>query len=111
MMKICKENMKTWKLWLDDDLLNDDCPNRRCPNGYIGFASSEEAIAFSKVNGPPVFMDLDHDLGGDDTSMVYLKWLYDNYPNMIIDYHVHSENVVGKANIISYMESWKKSLR
>lgn len=57
-------------------------------------------------------MSLDHDLGGDDTTMVFLKRLVNevwdgksNPPN----YQVHSANPIGTQNIISYMESWIKS--
>jgi len=56
-------------------------------------------------------MSLDHDLGGDDTTMVFLKRLvnevWDGKTNPP-DYAIHSANPIGSKNIQSFMESWKK---
>lgn len=80
--------------------------------------SSNEAIELIKSNGWPGRLLLDHDLsldanGQPDTTMIFLKRLV----NEVWDgetpppaYTVHSMNPQGKANIISFMESWKKSL-
>ena len=91
----------TWVLWLDD-LRNPD-PKKVC----IVARSTQEAIAFTLRLGVPQIMHLDHDLGGDDTAMVFLKWLAENY---LIDskvkvptWHVHSANPVGRANINGYL--------
>ena len=54
-------------------------------------------------------MDLDHDLGGEDTAMVFLHWLANEYYDAEIEYRVHSQNPNGAQNIVSFMESWKKS--
>ncbi|NBT59251.1 hypothetical protein EBT16_10755 [bacterium] len=57
-------------------------------------------------------MSLDHDLGGDDTTMVFLKRLVDEIwdgQSKPPKYQVHSANPIGTQNIISYMESWIKS--
>ncbi len=100
-----------WKLWLDDQIYDPDAPLRHTPEGFIGARSSEEAKALVLKNGVPSFMSLDHDLGETDNVMVFLKWLVYEYGcDTPPAYHVHSANPVGKANIISYMESWKKSL-
>lgn len=81
---------------------------------FIVVRSSEEAICFIKQNGWPTFMSLDHDLGGEDTTMVFLKRLvnevWDGTTNPP-DYTIHSANPVGSKNIESFMESWKKSVR
>jgi hypothetical protein len=34
--------------------------------------TSKEAISYVKENGCPNFISFDHDLGGDDTAMIYL---------------------------------------
>ncbi len=107
----------SWKLWLDDQCCDPETPNRAPPvdGGFTHASTSGEAIAFTEVlaQRPPDFMDLDHDLGGDDTAMVYLKWLEEwtsiNFPTYIPEYNVHSANPVGRDNIISYLESWRKS--
>jgi hypothetical protein len=79
---------------------------------WVVCRSTQEAIEIIIQKGMPDFMSLDHDLGGDDTTMVFLKRLVNevwdgksNPPN----YQVHSANPIGTQNIISYMESWIKS--
>ena len=37
--------------------------------------SSTEAIAFIEEQGCPDEISFDHDLGGDDTAMVIVKWM------------------------------------
>lgn len=80
---------------------------------YIVLRSSEDAIQFIKQNGWPEFISFDHDLGGDDTTMVFLKRLVNEVwdgKTMPPDYIVHSANPIGSKNIVSFMESWKKSI-
>jgi len=100
----------TWNLWLDDErnpgLAAD--PSEPQVSGWVWAKSTKEAIKLVETLGNPAFMSLDHDLGGDDTSMKFLKWLANySYPS---EYQVHSANPVGAKNIVSFMESWKKSL-
>jgi len=101
----------TWKLWIDDQLDDPERPRRHTPKDFIGARSSKEAQDLVDVAGLPVFMDLDHDLGGDDKVMVFLRWLSDTYPDgPVPDYGIHTENPEGRKNIESFMQSWKKSL-
>jgi hypothetical protein len=81
-------------------------------NDWIVVRSSKEAIDWVNANGMPDIISFDHDLGGDDTSMVFLKQLFEiafekgyNPPK----YFIHSANPIGSKNIQSFMESWKKS--
>lgn len=95
-----------YKLFIDDE---------RTPttDGWVIARSSNEALTYIQNNGWPEFISFDHDLGGDDTTMVFLRKLVDqvwNGDNLPPDYVVHSANPVGSKNIISFMESWKKSL-
>lgn len=76
--------------------------------------SSAEAIRYLEENGIPNVISFDHDLGGEDTSMIIIRHMFD----MILDgkatipdnfiFFVHSKNPVGaeniKANIINFME-------
>lgn len=76
--------------------------------------NSDEAISILKEFGIPYSISFDHDLGGDDTSIIYINALTD----YIIDnnikfskefkYYVHSQNPVGAQNIISKMDSLLK---
>ena len=99
----------TWKLYLDD-VRDPEIP------GYTVIRSSIMAIIKTvKRRELPEFMSLDHDLSGDDTTMKFLKELHAIWENMGSDptkiprYIVHSANPIGAKNIISFMESWKKS--
>lgn len=74
--------------------------------------STNEACWLVKVNGMPSKMSLDHDLGGDDTTMVFLSWLaYEHWngTEALPEYVVHSANPIGTQNISSFMESWRRS--
>jgi len=100
----------SWKLFLDDIREPDEA-------GYAIARSSAVAIQeILKKKELPKFMSLDHDLGGDDDAMKFLKELYHLWemmgsdPAIIPDYVVHSANPLGTKNIIAYMSSWKKSV-
>lgn len=98
--------INNWKLFLDDLRNPPD-------NSYIIARNSDEAIKLIEKNGFPIFISFDHDLGGDDSAMNFLKQMYnmwDENKDVIPDYIVHSANPVGKLNIISFIESWKKSI-
>lgn len=79
--------------------------------------SSREAKELVELRGMPDRLALDHDLGfvpgvGDDHIFKFLHWLTRAYwkPGMKIpEYTVHSANPEGVKNIISFMESWKRS--
>jgi hypothetical protein len=92
----------SYKLYIDDV--------RPCPDGFILAKSSREAITIVELRGLPEYISFDHDLGEDDSSMVFLKWLSNYIDNPSFNYTVHSANPVGRDNIISFIESWKKSL-
>lgn len=98
--------MKTWNLYLDDVR---DCPF--VDGNWLVARSSQEALDLYLVEGMPAFMSLDHDLGGEDTTMQFLRMLeaHSSEDDRIPEYVVHSSNPVGKMNIVSFMESWKKS--
>jgi hypothetical protein len=92
----------SYKLYIDD--------LRDCPEGFILARSSRDAMTIVELRGMPEFISFDHDLGGEDSAMVFLKWLANTFDEPAFNYTVHSANPVGKENIISFIESWKKSL-
>lgn len=67
--------------------------------------SSDEAIDFVKTYGIPHMISFDHDLGGNDTSMVFVDWLIiqilDGELTLPADFSfsVHSANPVGTENL------------
>ena len=107
MKKYCGNN-----LFLDD-IRNPD---------YIGLhgldvvRSSEEAKQYVTTHGCPEFISFDHDLGGMDTAMHFVKWLINKDmdengaiipPNF--SFFVHSQNPIGKANIESYLNNYLRT--
>lgn len=104
------------KLYLDD---------LRTPIEEFDFIarSYEEAIAIIEKHGPMSYISFDHDLGEDDDGRLlksgfdFVKWLVkaDNngYYCFTDDftYKVHSQNPVGKANIIALLEGYFKFKR
>jgi hypothetical protein len=81
---------------------------------YTVARSSDAGKLLVQAHGMPLHMSLDHDLGGSDTTMEFLKWLAYEYfdPDMhdVPSYVIHSANPVGQKNIQAFMESWEKSL-
>jgi hypothetical protein len=75
--------------------------------------SSKDAINYVVNHGAPEYISFDHDLGGDDTAMIFLKWLIeydlDNNGGIIpplFAYTVHSANPVGKKNIYGLLDGY-----
>ena len=99
------DRVKPKFFWIDDI---HDAPS----DTWIVCRTSDEAIEAVKTHGWPVYMSLDHDLGGDDTAMVFLKrlvneiWDGDKRPPM---WNVNSRNPEGAKNVKAFMGSWHKS--
>lgn len=90
----------------------DDIRTPESQSEWIIARSSAEAIDIVVMEGIPECMSLDHDLGGEDTAMVFLKALTALYPDgPVPDTLVHSQNPIGRENIISYINSWDRSLK
>ena len=66
----------SWKLFLDDERNVLDYTMESCVRVA---RSSTEARALVEDLGMPEHCFFDHDLGGDDTTMVFLKWLANEY--------------------------------
>jgi hypothetical protein len=78
--------------------------------------SSLSAIQYMDSEGCPDYISFDHDLGGDDTAMIVVKWMIkrdlDNNGGFIPDnfeFNVHTANPVGGANISGYLNSYLKT--
>lgn len=108
-----------WQLFLDDIRNPEDIypggapflPGDGC--SWTVARSTEEAKALVLAQGIPELCSFDHDLGGDDTVMVFLNWLVREYWNgdasLIPVFHTHSANPVGRQNIRAFMGSWQAS--
>lgn len=100
----------SWDLWLDDQFDEPDMIFRHPTQGFIPARSSDEAKKLVQEKGIPSFISFDHDLGNGDDAMIFVNWLIENYyESSVPGYRIHSANPVGTANIISKIESWRKS--
>ena len=99
------------KMYLDDIRMP-----KTTDMGWVILRSSAEAIDYVKQNGMPKFASFDHDLTGDDTTMVFLRWLIDydldNGRKIIpadFEWNVHSSNPPGVKNIDGLLNSYMKT--
>lgn len=121
--------MNKWKLFIDDERI----PNQKYSEikvflsrlsfrlfnvnifpWFLVARNCEEAKKYVEVLGCPQHISFDHDLGCylDETGYDFTKWLV----NMVMDgkiefpedfeYHIHSANPVGRANIHGYLNSY-----
>ena len=83
-------------------------------DSWVIVRSSHEALEYIEANGCPDIISFDHDLGGDDTSMVFLHRFLDLDMDGIINiptgftYHIHSANPVGVKNIDGLLSGYLK---
>lgn len=107
-----------WFLYLDDirkprhTYGNHQSHNDTYWKNWTLARSSEEAKQLVLERGMPELMSLDHDLGGDDTTFVFLHWLtreYWNGTDPAPRYRIHSANPEGCVNLEAFMKSWRKS--
>lgn len=107
--------MSDFKLWIDDHINDPETPDRHPAEGFIGADTIRSAIQAVILNGFPTFLQLDHDLGVDETGkeikvMQFLQWLFEAYPNnKPPQYNIHSKNPCGIENIDAFMKSWMKA--
>jgi len=106
-----------YNLFIDDERFPPDDGRK-----WVIARSSEEAISIFENQGVPDYISFDHDLGGDDTSMIYI----DHLINLTLDllslnvekwqiafprnYTVHSQNPVGARNINLKLQAFIKFL-
>ncbi|NDB36219.1 MAG: hypothetical protein EB023_12990 [Flavobacteriia bacterium] len=96
-----------WNLYIDDIRF----PPR--DRDWLVCRSSQEALDRVTAMGMPQFISFDHDLGEDDTTMVFLRRLVNEVWDGVSlppDYQIHSANPVGAENIRSFMDSWRRSM-
>ena len=76
--------------------------------------SSCEAMQQVLQHGVPEFISFDHDLGGDDTAMEFVKWLIEqdlDRPGFIpttFSFDIHSQNPIGASNLRHILSSYLK---
>lgn len=91
------------KLYLDD--------LRDIPKGFIAARSYKEFLHYINQNGLPDFISFDHDLGLEESGYDCAKWLVNyclDHQKQLPDFVVHSQNPVGKQNIESLLNQFKK---
>ncbi|MBF5007276.1 YqiA/YcfP family alpha/beta fold hydrolase [Diaphorobacter caeni] len=88
------------KMFLDDERMppGDESQWRIC-------RSSNDAMQAMLQQGVPDFISFDHDLGGDDTAMIFVKWLIDKDLDSLgfipaeFSFEIHSQNPIGAHNL------------
>lgn len=93
----------SYKLFIDDERYP------TTPDWMIA-RTSFDAIWMVENYGMPTEIAFDHDLGGEDTTMAFLKWLEQKLMEEFVafptnfKYSIHSQNPIGAKNIKLYME-------
>lgn len=103
--QISKTNPMT-KLYLDD--------LRPTPDGHKGVRSYTEFVNYITDHGLPDFISFDHDLGLEESGYDCAKWLVNyclDHNFQLPKYDAHSQNPVGKENILSLLQNFKKNLK
>lgn len=102
----------TYRLFIDDERYPPDDGNH-----WVIVRTSAEAISYVDEHGCPDYISFDHDLGGDDTAVVFLKWFINrdldhweesnsSFIPGTFDFYVHSQNPVGAKRIKSELNSY-----
>lgn len=93
------------KLYLDD--------LRPIPKGYIGIRSYAKFVTYITQNGLPDFISFDHDLGLEESGFDCAKWLVNyclDHQCQLPQFAVHSQNPVGKENILGLLNNFKRRI-
>lgn len=85
---------------------------RSPPNAeWVVARSSAKALEIVRARGMPLVISFDHDLGGEDTTMRFLRELSREW-GVTVDvpappkFEIHSMNFVGAENIAAFMRTW-----
>ena len=99
-----------YNLWIDD-LRNPDRSLPEQSDAVLLWARDVEQAKYYVINyGLPIKMYLDYDLGAYETVMDFLKWLERSGYDPTFSYCVISDNPNGAKAIVSFIESWKRSV-
>jgi len=87
-------------IWIDDERPTPKAAEKRFPNVQVASNYVEAIIALNCLgfDGYNVYVDFDHDLGGEETGYDIAKYIV-KYHIDISGFRVHSMNPVGKKNI------------
>ena len=101
-----------YKLFLDDERMPEDVFWINIPKGdYVIVRTAEQFKQYIQEHGLPSHVSFDHDLGDDPNGYDCAKWLV-NYcietDQKFPSYTVHSQNPIGKDNIIGYIDNYKR---
>lgn len=99
-------NPTDFSLFIDDE--------RFPPNdgrNWVIVRSSKEAQERCQT-GVPHYISFDHDLGGEDTAMIFAHWMVEqdlDHPGFIPDgfsFYVHSQNNIGQKDIQGLLDGY-----
>lgn len=94
-----------WRLWLDSN-------RDGAPEGFIAASTSKEAMALVLEHGMPSIMDIDFDLGLDDSADNFLRELVrimDFPPPAPPMMKIHTSNEIGRQWLVDYYDTWRRA--
>ncbi len=105
-------NDQDWGLWVDDQSFDPTALDKHPPkfDWIIAASSAPEAILLIQEFGPPFFIDLDDDLGDGSEASVknIVKYLYDKYPYVKMEFKIrYPSSPVGNW-LYTYMDTWQR---
>lgn len=124
----CNKLMKSIVLWVDDmrnphsDVWNSVASNKKFvdeDSSIVWLCNYNEFVNWLNITINdkevlwPTLICFDHDLGEEKTGMDCAKYLVEfcmNNNMKLPNYTCHSSNPVGRENILSYLNSYKKSI-
>jgi len=81
--------------------------------GYDIVRTSRAAVTYMKREGCPRYISFDHDLGGEDNSMIIVRWMVETdmekdgkFIPENFEWFVHSANPVGVENINGLLKGY-----
>lgn len=104
----------TYSLFIDDERF----PPENDGYDWIIARDWDDVKSIIRLNGMPIFLSFDHDLGdhtysGHEIIKFIVELDMDGDPDFYIPedfgYYVHSQNPIGKANITGYIASYIRS--
>lgn len=108
MQTAVKVSSMSYALFLDDERNPPDDGSH-----WVIARSSTEALGLISQLGWPNYVSFDHDLGPGDTAMVFIHAVITQLLNDSADlpfrWTVHSQNPVGRDNIVALLENFERT--
>ncbi len=106
-MSIRIKRNPNYNIFLDDERFPSDSDNKE----YIIIRNYKDFVNTINLLGLPNYISFDHDLGesktGYDCAKYLVEYCLDNNLTATFKFYVHSQNPIGKENIIKLLNNFK----